>query len=341
MDKIFHRGRQELVDLLDEYRTMLVRKYPGTVMMSQFRLKACCETKNIWEYQHSTSQVFRKDMETADFLDAIDMCGASRLMVSTAEEDKKVDAPYWKDWFLKKSSGKLLVPDTNFIRRHYGSRVLSRLLGTDFEKLKFRIPRLVVLEIERQGNQDETKKQRKKTKTEKKENSGRDKRLAFYAASEINFLKRRLAERPYSFEMLAHLDTSLIANFSQIAGTRFVDALIRQEIHDFTYSQALASAQEGILFLTCDLMNALAAEAEGIHTCYFNRLPQESFFIDAENSEQLADLIIATAMLFEETKLDVILEGDIVNSSSLIKGMWEGKTTSEWYSDTIEEIGLV
>lgn len=244
-------------------------------------------------------------------------------------EDKKVDVGNWKDWFLKKTVGKFLVPDTNFIYRHYGSTVLARLLDSDFAGLKFRIPRLVVLEIERRGNAPKPKELV----------PGRNKRLAFYAASEINYLRQKLSANSYSFDMLAPLDGSLLGSFSDIAGTQFVDTLIRQEIHD-TVSSGFLGEPGNVLFLTCDLMNALAGEAEGIRSCYFNRLPQDSYFVGNDGWEQLSDFIIATAMLFDEIRLDVILEGDTIYSSSLFRGMWGGKTTSQWYSNCVEETPL-
>jgi hypothetical protein len=303
---------------LDRFKAESVKSAPG---LFQFRLKAFQGDNLLWEYQGATGKVIPTEIENIkrEVLEAIDTCGASELRVSFSayNEEKKVEAVNWNEWFLDKVYLKYLIPDTNFIYRHYCSNVLYRHLGSDFNQLIFRLPRLVILEIEKRGNLAS-------------EERSRDKRLAFYAVREIEFLKQKA-----NFELLSNIDASLMSSFTEKAGRKLIDMWIRKEIHD-NIDRGYLGRHGDAIFLTCDLMNALAAEAEGLNTCYFSWLPQDSFFVEDDNSEQLFDLILATAIIFEEIKLDVILVGDTVHRSLILRGMWNGKTTSQWFTDCIQ-----
>lgn len=284
----------------------IIRSVPGIV---NFRLRASYQGSKVWEYVGSTGEIVLEKPDSN--LEIVNMCGVTKLISSFSGKmgEKRVDDAGWKEWFLSRATDCYLIPDTNFVLNHYCSNLLSRILGTSFKKLRFRIPRLVILEIERQGNQEDEMK----------------KRFAFYAAREIAFLKNT-----ETFGPLPDAGDELITSFPKRAGEKFTDTWIRREIHN-----AIQMGIRPILFLTGDLMNALAAEAEGLETCYFSRLPQDRFFIDSVSSEQLVDLILATIMKFNEIILDVILDGEKIHESLKVQGMWSGKTTSEWYSDCI------
>jgi hypothetical protein len=321
--EIWKRG--EFVELLQDLMRRSARAAPSPYSRpAQFRLRTFCGEKAIWEYSGSTGQVTLGNDNDANqnALDAVDICGASKLTASFSSDgaEKKLDANNWKEWFLEKALGKFLIPDTNFIYRHYASKILCPILKEDFNRLIFRLPRLVVLEIERRGNM--AKKQPK------------EKRLSFFAAREINFLRQRMGSG-FSFEMLSNIDASLMTGFTETAGKQLTDMWIRKEIHDAMEAGMLGS-QQGIVFLTCDLMNALAAEAEGLPSCYFSRLTQDKVFIDQSDHAKIFDLILATAMIFEKVRLDVMLTVDKNYESFFLRGMWTGKTTSQWYSDCIE-----
>lgn len=312
--------RDEFIQsFLNRFKAESVRFAPG---LFQFRLKAFQGDNFLWEYQGATGKVIPTEVENIkrEVLEAIDTCGASKLMVSFSayNEEKKVEAANWNEWFLDKVHLKFLIPDTNFIYRHYCSSVLYRHLGSDFNQLIFRLPRLVILEIEKRGNLASE--------------GSKDKRLAFYAVREIEFLKQKTRA---NFKPLSNIDASLVSSFTEKAGRKLVDMWIRKEIHD-NIDRGYLGVHGDAIFLTCDLMNALAAEAEGLNTCYFSRLPQDSFFVEDNNSEQLFDLILATAIIFGEIKLDVILVGDTVHCSLILRGMWNGKTTSQWFTDCIQ-----
>ncbi len=310
--------REGLVELLQAFKGESVRQAPGVL---QFRLKAFHDQEEIWEYEGSTGRIVPQEGKTFSHtvLDVLDMCGASELRTSFSgyREERELDSPNWGEWFLERVSLKYLIPDTNFIYRHYCSNVLARSLGADFKNLIFRLPRLVVLEIERRGNHAQE--------------GSADKRLSFYAAREVNFLRSGI-----NFDLLPSIDVSLFSTFTEKAGKKLTDMWIRKEIHDSmrTLGYTNTSPKDTIL-LTCDLMNALAGEAEGLSTCYFSRSEQQSYFIDSSNMQQLFDFILASAIMFEKIRVDVIIKGDAVHKSLILKGIWDGKTTSQWFSDTI------
>ena len=235
----------------------------------------------------------------------LDKIGSSK---DTSEED-------WAMWFLSlihavkaASDSLVLVPDTNFFMRHYCSNILLPLLGKgDFKKLRFKLARLVISEIEAKCNRA-------------KERS-LEKRLALFAAREALFLMQQFATN------FPQVDRELQTAFSNIAGKGFADSLIRREIHDFIKLEG-----KGVVFLTADLMNALAATAEGLDVLYFTRKDEEPKPI--RDVEQLAELVIDTAITFEEIRIDAIV-GEETKQSVLVEGMWSGKTPSDWQNDCI------
>lgn len=254
---------------------------------------------------------------------------ASGTLENIGRSMKTVDEG-WTDWFMEvlhiEGDVVYLIPDTNLISRHYCSNVLLPLLGEErFRQLKFRLPRLVVLEVESRCNRSK--------------HGTKDKRLAFYAAKEILFLKR------YHAVLLPQLNISLLEGFSRIAGSqpRFTDAWIRREIHDFMREEikrrrqiSVEGARDlsfGVIFLTCDLMNALAASAEDIPTLYFSRIRNGK--ISFRDHSQLVELIIDTAITFGEIKMK-LTQANKHKVSLLIKGIWSPKTPIDWETDSVE-----
>ena len=312
--------RDGLIEQLEMYKQKSVGLAPGLV---QFRVKAFHEAGSIWEYEGSTGRIIPEQGKelSQGVLEALDMCGSSELESSFSghRDEKELESSDWKTWFLEKTSRKYLVPDTNFIYRHYYSNVLARHLGEDFGNLIFRLPRLAILEIERRGNNA-------------KEGSA-DKRLSFYAAREVRLLRSN-----NNFDLLPNIDTLLFSTFSEKAGRQLVDMWIRKEIHDFVEGMEgyTNMSAKDVVFLTCDLMNALAAESEGLNTCYFSKKDQQSFSVDNDNMRQLFDLILASTMILGKIRVDIVLADDVVHESITLEGIWNGKTTSQWYSDCIK-----
>jgi len=122
-----------------------------------------------------------------------------------------------------------------------------------------------------------------------------------------------------------------VGDFSRQAGSGFADAMIRQEIHNMTDTMA---QNDRVIFLTCDLMNSMAAEAEGITSCYFSRLPCHSYYLD-DYAHQLLEFIIANTVIFNKVTIQFLKDDETIEKSYDLEGVWEGKTTSEWYSDTL------
>ena len=275
----------------------------------------------LWECGLHDGVVIKDGQEyETEVSEALDVCGAFKLRTSFSDEYKDVEIKKWKDWFLDKVTNSLLILDTNFIYRYYCSGILAQILGSDFRSLEFRIPRTVILEIERRGNEIESK----KTKI-----SGKKKRLAFYAAREIEFIR----ENSRNFHLLEMKDRSLMIDFADKAGKGFADMVIRREIHN-----AWGGNVGGLFFLTCDLMNSMAAEAEGIATCYFSKLSQKKFRVGYYNPKQLFDFILANAVIFGNVQIELLSREQISVESYSLVGVWEGKTISEWYSDSIKII---
>jgi hypothetical protein len=309
-------SKNEIVALLDYYRRRSRRstKEPA-------KIKCLFENKTVWEYEITNGKVsFDRSQSCVGLVqDALDMSGATNLVMSLSKKDMPLTSTSLRECFL--DNRPLLIPDTNFIIRHYSSNILAPILGTDFSKLTFRLPRMVVLEIERRGNA--------KAKENKEELRGKERRLSFYAAKEINFLRENIRD----FSMLPLFDSSVIADFSSRAGSGFSDMWIRKEIHD-----AWNGELGGVIFLTCDLMNSMAAEAEGISSCYFSKLPQKDFYIGSGggNTEQLFEFLLANAIVFEKIRLELVSHENEPLGSYCMEGVWAGKTTSEWYADCVK-----
>jgi hypothetical protein len=81
--------------------------------------------------------------------------------------------------------------------------------------------------------------------------------------------------------------------------------------------------------VTADLINALSANAEGIDVLYLSKSASDGFLPRAHTLEQMTQFLIRSSILFEEIKVSINKE------EFIIKGIWEGKTTSEWITDTI------
>lgn len=235
------------------------------------------------------------------------------------KSDMKTDVNGWEKQF-KENLGEMgvqfnkiiFIPDTNFIMRRYASKFLYRKMND----VIFKIPHLVILEIERKYNQTDSEKQiRNKL------------RLAF---NELLFLKEHGAG------MLSDcIPNSLLSGFLSRAGEKLNDAWIRKEILDFAHDGLL----KPVVFLTCDLANAFSASSEGLFTLYFSRIESESFELPEDPqlcALQVSDLIIDTAIMFEETDLQIFDELTRRNHVWKMKGIWEGKTPNDWLNDSFQ-----
>jgi len=311
--------QKKFMQLLDDF------KFNAKLYNSPFTVKVSDDQKRIWTYDDSKSMIILGGEEDVqkNVRYAIDASGLSKLVTSFLDdnEEKEISSLDWKNFFLQKTQYKYLIPDIDFIYNHYGSKILLPLLGEDLRHLMIMLPRVVLLNIERQGNLT------KDTST---------KRLAVYAANEIDFLKHNT-----DFDILPNLELFLIANLSRKLEREVVNMWVRREIHDsikkIKKTTTIEFRYDTIVYLACDFMNALMAEAEGINACYFNRIPQDSFKVELT---KLFDLTIVSSMIYGKLKLD-FLAGDTVAKSYDVEGMWEGKTVSQYRSYNLRLVELV
>lgn len=309
--------------ILSDYRKR--SRYPNEATSMR-----CMYEDSLWEIGLSTGNVkFDEDKSCgAHVLDALDLCGALGTTVSIGSESKNLNDENWKDWFFARIENKCIVVDTNFILRHYFSSVIApKFQDDELKRLSLNMPRMVILEIERRGNQI------RENKNSKIENiypiEGKDKRLAFYGAKEVRDLRRLV-----DFDMIPMYDPSSMVEFADRAGKGFSDAWIRKEVHDMVRHNHKGYSAEKIIFMTCDLMNSMSAEAEGLTACSFSRLPQAHFNVYSYDG-QIFNFIMANAVIFGKIRIVFLAGNSEVKDSCEIEGVWHGKTTSEWYSDCL------
>lgn len=325
LDEFFHKPLTRMSNDMFKSRQLMVLKDSDPLFEYKTDLKTIVVSGGEFLILTTDHQSRENLLDSLDRVGAFDLVSdflpstsTKGLISSTLNEigsSKETNEKGWTKWFLRlirvvkaHSRSLVLVPDTNFFMRHYCSSILLPLLGQeDFRKLRFRLPRLVIFEIEAICN-------RAKKGSPKK-------RLAFYAIREVLFLMQQFAAH------FPEVDINLLTGFSKIAGKGFADSWIRREIHDFIEFKG-----EGVIFLTADLMNALAATAEGLDVFYFAKKDENVKPI--RNIEQLAELIIDIAITFEKIKIDVIV-GNEPKASLLVEGMWRGKTPSDWQKDCI------
>jgi hypothetical protein len=184
----------------------------------------------------------------------------------------------------------------------------------DTAHMTIKLSRLGILEVESLYNRskpsetaprDEAPQKDKDSYTQNEKRKAKERRIAFQSMGEILSMKNDGAE------ILPASDMSLIRSFSQEAGKGNADVLIRKEISnskpDYVGSKQISDGElktSNIAFLTCDLMNSLAAIAEDLNTIYFYRL-EDSRLEDSRQlipifHDRLAWLVFNTAIHFEE-----------------------------------------
>lgn len=214
---------------------------------------------------------------------------------------------YFKEWLSSFTKDKILVPDTNAIMNCSLSS-LKFLMGLNFLKsLPVKIPRLLVLELERKANPK----------------SGRDKDLlakreSMLAYQELIYLRNTCAE------FLPKLDKDTFNGFTKLAGEQMMDSWIRREIHEAQGATVWSDGNKRVVFLTSDLTSALSAIAEGLDTVYVSRMVEEGILLRMGGVSQLSRLIVNMAALYNDISVTI-------NSQRFaFRGMWNGKTTIDW-----------
>lgn len=218
-----------------------------------------------------------------------------------------------------------IVPDTNILYRCYYSNFLRNKVLEGRGSLNHRpvlIPRLLVMEVENKYNRASDPKKSK------------EKRIAFSSMAEL----QKIISDGGLFS--SKIDYSLLREFTNIAGRGFADSWIRMEISQYHIHHSEATSNfpshtyfTPIVFLTCDLMNALAGTAEGLNCVYFHR---SSNLINT--NLDIASIVYHTAIQFGECSFSKSTTSE--SKMFVVKGIWDGKTPDDWKNDliVIEEI---
>jgi hypothetical protein len=234
----------------------------------------------------------------------------------------------------------LMLPDTNFIRRHYWSRRFKRMLSPTGElyhlfqpkglNIHFKISRLTAFEL---GNQIDRAKQKerglKKNKkpdegaTKEKREAERQVRLSIHDNYELLRLLKDGAE------LLPELSPQSAQDFSKTSDAQTRDKMIRKEIRDYFSG---IGAGERYLFLTCDEGSFLAASSEGMPTLFFSYSSKERQVLHYPHEP--TDLLIESAMYFGAIGVWKVL-GGVHSEIFLFEGYWEGKLPEDWMNDCV------
>lgn len=296
---------------------------PSGIGIYRAKFEFSLDSGVIAEYLASNNDLIIKtqnEKEITNVVDSLDRSGLasidSTLMLPSSPQQfphKQVEDYDWADWFIQFTNlHDGLIVDTNMLMRHYCSNLLFEKLGNRFDSLKIKIPRLAILEIERNANTD-------------KERDSVKKRLGLFATSEIIFLKNHKAE------LLPTLPSTLFTSFSEKAGDKTVDSWIRKEIHDYI-TRPQSDAIFKPLFATCDIANGLAAYSEELSTCVFSRIPEEKLSITTsfKDASNLAMFILNLAVTCGKIKMNVYGDGQALSNTYFVEGMWSGKTPYDW-----------
>ena len=200
----------------------------------------------------------------------------------------------WSRWFQAITEGKSLLPDTNIlVMRTIRSVILPSLNLTEGKNLPFKIviPRRAILELENLANR-------------KKGNKGK----YFLAFNEIRRLKS------YS-SLTIPLDYEEITLFNKGSGSQIPDALIREEVQRYC-----GMSGDQIIYLTRDMVSALAANAEDIDAIYMAPKSPDQKKLENVGLGEIREMIIETA-----TDYGTIVINWDNDTSFKIEGVWSGK----------------
>lgn len=227
------------------------------------------------------------------------------------------DARGFSEWFEKITKNLILIPDTNVIINRSISSLRFTLLNGFPTNISIKIPRLVLLEIERSANN---------AKSCGKKN-GRN--IIISSAAELDYL------RDIGARYLPELNEQTFEAFSRIAKDQKSDSWIRREIHHEIKDQSRKAPIETprVTLITSDLINALVANSEGIDSIFISVVDYDLRSTRSARTEQLTLFTIMNAIMFNKIRVKF-------NDSNrlLIEGNWEGKTSLDWRNDSIRMV---
>lgn len=261
--------------------------------------------------QNPHPPIIEEIFQSSKYVGAIPMSFSFMNRNSSASIDKLSSATDFTTWFNTQIANKTIVTDTNILlNRIFSAYELKS--STSLVTSRFEIPRLAILELERQANEKNNGNQ----STPHNYNKGLKKRKAFLGFGELLYLKKKGAQQ------MPELQIETLTGFSKISGDGFTDAWIRREIHDRRIFLMHVRTPFFPVFITADMTNAVSALAEGIDTIYVSPIRDWTQHIQTMNIEQVSQFICLLAVLVNEITIFVS------TNRSLVRGFWSGITTA-------------
>lgn len=224
----------------------------------------------------------------------------------------------WPNWFRKITSGACLLPDTNILlKRTLTSVIFPRFISLRTRQLalpcKVSIPRLSILELEDLANSSQEGRERA------------SKGECFMAFNEVRVLTSK-----YGATLTPPLSAEEIRSFAEIKKLKFVDPLIREEIRRFGKTSG-----NRVVFLTRDMVSALAANSEDLDAVYMSPKYPEQHSLNDVDIAKLTELVIEIATAISKIRLDWD-DGE----SLQIEGIWSGKNWYDYYRRRVQITSL-
>jgi hypothetical protein len=251
---------------------------------------------------------------------ALRISGAVPLQFTFTDHNTSEQKEYWgtnaTELFSKKVEGmeRKFFLDTNVLMNCvFSSLELANSLVIPYAL--FEIPRLSILEMERMAN-----KEKKDNKiTDENLLAGLKKRKAMIGFSELLYLRNK------GVSQMPELPLETLTAFNNISGNEVSDAWIRKEIK--LRMPALGPYSIFPIFITGDLVNSMAAVAEGIDSVYISKKLGE----DPKNlnAEQLARFIEYLGTMFQTISINDNTK------KIIIKGFWSGISISDLNTHTV------
>lgn len=267
---------------------------------SSEKLKTILEKSGFYHLEIGFSPSLDKDLD-------VNNLSSSKIETINAYDQWMVNL------FSEFKSEILLAPDTNFIKRQLYSNFFTPDRGHSLV-----IPRLVVLEIENRYNINNGKINPKNPEIEQ---AKQEVRVSYQDIVEIMKIKEN------GGKVFPYVDINLIKTFPEAIGRKLPDPWIRIEV--IKYDEGLKRrphTKKRCIFLSCDLMNSLAANAEGLNTLYFYTTNRIRY-----NQSLISNLLVNTAISYEDCS---IYER---NGQKLceLKGIWPGKNPIDWKNEVL------
>ena len=219
----------------------------------------------------------------------------------------------WSNWFRRITSEANLLPDTNILLK----RTLSGVIFPAFTlrnrrlSLPFRIviPRLSILELENLANTGQDNTDVKVSKGE-----------CFMAFNEVRTLRANGAN------LADALHVDVLGLFHSASGKKLIDVLIRDEVRRFSESRQMSSMIQRSIFVTRDMVSALAANCEELSAIYIAPKYPEEISLPIIELDKLRELIIEVATTCGKVELEWE-DGETLK----IEGIWSGKNWFDYY----------